>query len=61
MCNIENRSAVLENAELRETKHTHIYGRVTNWQHWGMFIQWGNKPRIPPNTVRVEMPPALSS
>ena len=26
-----------------------------------MFIHWGNKIRIPPNAVRVGMPPRLSS
>ena len=25
-----------------------------------MFIHWGNKLRVPPNAVRVAMPPALS-
>ena len=39
----------------------HMYGPITKWRHWGMFMHWGNKLRIRPNAVRVEMPPALSS
>ena len=26
---------------LRETRH--IYGHVTKWRHWGMFIHWGKQ------------------
>ena len=32
---------------LRETR--------THTIHWGMFIHWGNKLRVSPNAVRVEM------
>ena len=39
----------------------YIYGPVAKWQHWGMFIHYGNKLHVPPNAVRVEMPPALIS
>ena len=38
-----------------------IYGPVTKWRHWGMFIHWGNKLGIPLNAIQVEMPPALRS
>ena len=44
----------------RETRCVYIYVRpVTKWQHWAMFIHWGNKGHVPTNAV--EMPPALSS
>ena len=44
---------------LRETRR--IYGHVTKWHHWGMFIHWGSKLCILPNAVQVRMPPALNS
>ena len=56
-----NRSAVLENAAGFARLDPYIYGPVTKGQHWGMLIHWGNKLHVPPNAVRIEMPPALIS
>ena len=30
-----------------------MHWHVTKRQHWGVFIHWGSKLRISPNTVRV--------
>ena len=27
--------------------YIYIYVPVTKWQHWGMFIHWGNKRHVP--------------
>ena len=43
MCALENCSGVLENAAGFARLDTYIYGPVTKWRHWGMFIHWGNK------------------
>ena len=61
MYNVGKRSAVLENAPGFARLDTYIYGPVTKWRHWGMFIHWGSKLRVPQNAVRVGMPPALNS
>ena len=61
MVNVEYRSAVLENAAGFERLDAYVYGPVTIWRHWGMFIHWGNKLRVPPNAVQLRMPPALVS
>ena len=61
MYNIEKRSTVLENAAGFARLDAYIYGPVTKWRHWDMFIHWGNKLHVPPNAVQVKMPPALSS
>ena len=61
MYDVEKRSAVLEDAAGFARLDAHLCGPVTKWRHWGMFIHWGNKLRVRPNPVRVEMPPALSS
>ena len=61
MYNIEKRSAVLENAAGLVKLDAYIYDPVIKWRHWGIFIHWGNKLRVPPNAVRVGMPPALNS
>ena len=61
MYDVENRSAVLEDAAGFARLDAHMYGPVTKWRHWGMFIHCGSKLRVRPNAVRVEMPPALSS
>ena len=61
MYDVEKSSAVLENAASFARLDTYVYGPVTKWRHWGMFLHWGNKLRILPNVVQVEMPPALSS
>ena len=61
MYDVEKRSAVLEDAAGFARLDAHMYGPVTKWRHWGMFIHWRNKLRVRPNAVRVEMPPALSS
>ena len=61
MYDVEKRSAVLEDAAGFARLDAHMYAPVTKWRHWGMFIHWGNKLRVHPNAVRVEMPPALSS
>ena len=60
MYDVEKRFAVLENAAGFARLDAYVYSPVTKWQHWGMFIHWGNKLRIPPYAVQVEMPPALS-
>ena len=57
MYNIEKRSSVPENAAGFVRRDTYMYGPITKWHHWGMFLHWGNKP----NDVRVGIPPALSS
>ena len=61
MYNVEKRSAVLEDAAGFARRDAYMYSLVTKWQHWGMYIHWENKPRVPPNIVRVRVPPALSS
>ena len=61
MYDLEKCSVVLENAAGLARLEAYVYGPVTKWWHWGMFIHWGNKLCVPPNAVQVEMPPALSS
>ena len=61
MYDVENRSAILEDAAGFARRDEYMYGPVTKWQHWGMLIHCGSKLRVLPNAVRVEMPPALSS
>ena len=52
MYDIEKRSAILENAVGFVRRDVYMYGPVTKWRHWGMFIHWGNKLSVPPNIVR---------
>ena len=52
---------MLENAAGFARLDAYVYGPVTKWRHWGMFIHWGNKLRVPPNAVQLRMPPALVS
>ena len=52
---IEKRSAVLENGAGFARLDAYVYGPVTKWQHWGMFIHWGGKLRVPLNAVQVGM------
>ena len=40
MYDIEKRSAVLENAAGFARRDAYMYGPVTKWWHWGMFIHW---------------------
>ena len=40
MYDVEKRSAVLENAAGFARLDAHMYGPVTKWRHWGMFIHW---------------------
>ena len=61
MYDVEKRPAILENAARFARRDMYIYGLVTKWQYWGMFIHWGNKLCVPSNAVRVRIPPALSS
>ena len=61
MYNVEKCSAPLENAAGVAKLDAYIYGPITKWRHWGMFIHWENKLRVSPNTVQVEMPSALVS
>ena len=61
MYDVEKRSAVLEDAAGFARRDAHMYGPVTKRRHWGMFIHWGNKLRVRPNAVRVELPPVMSS
>ena len=61
MYDVEKWSTVLANSTGFARSDAYLYGPGTKWQHWGMFIHWGNKLRVPPNAVRVEMPPALNS
>ena len=61
MYDIERRSAVQMNADGFARRDAYMYGPITKWRHWGMFIHWGNKLRVHPNAVRVGQPPALSS
>ena len=56
MYNVEKRSAVLENAAGFARLDAYIYGPVTKWRHWGMFIHWGNRLCVPLNAVQVKMP-----
>ena len=60
MYNVEKHSTVLENAAGFARLDTYIYGPITKWRHCGMFIHWGNKLCVTPNTVRVGMAPVLS-
>ena len=48
---VEKRSAVLEDAAGFARLDAHMYGPVTKWRHWGMFIHWGNKLRVLSNAV----------
>ena len=61
MYDVKERSAVLENAAGFVRLDTYVYGPVTKWRHWGMFIHWGNKLRVPPNAVQLRMAPPLVS
>ena len=56
MLDIEKRSAVVENVAGFARRDMYIYGSVTKWWHWGMFIHWGSKLCVPPNAVRMGMP-----
>ena len=38
MYDVEKRSAPLENAAGFTKLDAYIYGPVTKWRHWGMFI-----------------------
>ena len=58
---VDKRSTVLENAAGFARLDAYVYGPVTKWWHWGIFIHWENKLRVPPNAVQVEMPPTLVS
>ena len=61
MHDVEKCSAVLENVDGFTRLDADIYGSITKWWHWGMFIHWGNKLCVPLNAVRVRMSRALSS
>ena len=61
MYDVEKRSAVLEDTAGFARRDAYMYGPATKWRHWGMFIHWGNKLRVPPNAVQLRMPPALVS
>ena len=61
MYDVEKCSDNLENAAGFAKRDVYIHGPVAKWWRWGMFIHWGNKCRIPPNTVQVRMPLALVS
>ena len=61
MYDVDKRSAVLKNAAGFTRLDVYIYGPVTKWRHWGMFIHCRNKLRVPPNTLQVRMPPPLVS
>ena len=47
MYDVEKRSAVLEDAAGFARRDAYMYSPVTKWRHWGMFIHWGNKLRVP--------------
>ena len=40
MYDVEKRSAVLENAAGFARLDAYVYGPITKWWHWGMFIHW---------------------
>ena len=61
MYSVKKHPAVLENAAGFKRLDAYIYSPITKRLHWGMLIHWGNRLRVPPNAVQVEMPPALSS
>ena len=61
MYDVEKRSAVLENAAGFARLDAYVYGPVTKWRLWGMYIHWENKLRVPLNAIQVEMPPTLVS
>ena len=52
MHDIGKRSTVLENVagcvrlDAYIYIYIYIYVPVTKWQHWGMFIHWGNKRHV---------------
>ena len=61
MYDVEKCSAALEDVAGFARRDAYMYGPVTKWRHWGMFIHWGNKLRVPPNAVQLRMPLALVS
>ena len=61
MYKVEKYSAVLKNVAGFARLDAYIYGPVTKWRHWGMFIHCRNKLCIPPNAVQVRVPLALIS
>ena len=48
---VDKRSAVLKHATGFARRDAYIYGPVTKWRHWGMFIHSRHKLRVPPNAV----------
>ena len=40
--NVEKCSTVLEDVADFERRGAYMYGPITKWQHWGIFIHWGN-------------------
>ena len=48
MYDVEKCFAALENVAGFTKLDAYIYNPVTKWQHWGMFIHWGNKLYLPP-------------
>ena len=62
MCDIEKRSAVLEDAAGFTRQDAYIYVRSRNkMAALGYVYTLGNKLRVPPNAVQLRMPPALVS
>ena len=51
MYDVDKRSAVLENAAGFVRLNAYVYGPITKWQHWDMYIHWENKLRMPPALV----------
>ena len=56
MYNMTKHSTVLKNVAGFARLDAYIYGPVTKWWNWGVFIHWGNKLCFPPNAVQVGMP-----
>ena len=48
MYDVEKRSAVLEDAAGFARRDAYMYGPVTKWRHWGMFIHWGKQTSCSP-------------
>ena len=61
MYDVEKCFAALENVAGFTKLDAYIYSPVTKWQHWGMFIHWGNKLYFPPNAVQLRIPLVLVS
>ena len=47
MYDVEKHSAVLENAAGFVRRDAYMYGPITKWRQWGIFIHWGTNFAFP--------------